>query len=47
MKWLLKVNTGFFADLNFTLELVPVNANLDMVPDLTESTRERIRKIRT
>ena len=46
MKRLLKVNTRFLL-INFTLELVTVNTNLDMVPDLTESTRERIRKIRT
>ena len=44
MKWLLKVNTRFLL-LNFTLELVPVNTNLDMVTDLTENTTEEITEI--
>lgn len=45
MKRLLKVNTRFLL-INFTLELVTVNTNLDMVPDLTENNAENIRKIR-
>ena len=44
MKWLLKVNTWFLL-INFTLELMTVNTNLDMVTDLTENTAERITKI--
>ena len=44
MKWLLKVNTRFLL-INFTLELVTVNTNLDMVTDLTENTAEKITKI--
>ena len=31
--------------INFTLELMTVNTNLDMVTDLTENTAERITKI--
>ena len=45
MKRLLKVNTRFLL-INFTLELVTVNTNLDMVPDLTENNAENIREIR-
>ena len=45
MKWLLKVNTRFLL-LNFTLELVLVNTNLDMVTDLTENNTEKITKIK-
>ena len=45
MKRLLKVNTRFLL-INFTLELVTVNTNLDIVPDLTENNAENIRKIR-
>ena len=44
MKWLLKVNTWFLL-LNFTLELVTVTANLDMVTDLTENNMEKITEI--
>ena len=44
MKWLLKVNTWFLL-INFTLELMTVNTNLDMVTDLTENTAEKITKI--
>ena len=39
MKRLLKVNTRFLL-INFTLELVTVNTNLDMVTDLTEHRGE-------
>ena len=45
MKWLLKVNTWFLL-INFTLELMTVNTNLDMVTDLTENTTEKITKIK-
>ena len=45
MKRLLKVNTRFLL-INFTLELVTVNTNLDIVPDLTENNAENIREIR-
>ena len=44
MKRLLKVNTRFLL-INFTLELVTVNTNLDMVTDLTENYTEKITKI--
>ena len=41
----IKVNTWFLL-INFTLEFVTVNTNLDMVTDLTENTREKITKIK-
>ena len=41
----IKVNTRFLL-INFTLELVRVNTNLDLVTDLTENTTEKITKIK-